>query len=99
MRSSLPALSHGCEAIRESLIRIEPLLVHEGLAAWYIRMAVPLVAFMVLFISRRASLTSVPASVSSGAFRARGLSFGRRLPPLLCTPQQQFAPLRRTYGG
>ena len=73
----MPALSHGREAIRESLTRIEPLLDHDGLTAWYIRMAVPLVAFVVLFISRTASLTNVRALVSSGAFWAGVRSFGR----------------------
>ena len=77
MRSTLPTLSHGREAIRESLTRIELLLDHEGLTAWYIRMAVPLVASVVLFISKGASLTNVRASVSSGAFWAGGRSFGR----------------------
>mmetsp|Transcript_83957 Transcript_83957/g.147774 ORF Transcript_83957/g.147774 Transcript_83957/m.147774 type:complete len:81 (-) Transcript_83957:42-284(-) len=54
--STLAALSHGCEAIRESLTRIELLLGHEGLTVWYMRMASPLVTDVVLFISKRATV-------------------------------------------
>ena len=75
-KSALRPTSHGFDAILVSLILMRPLLGHDGLTDWYIRIAASLVVLAGRFFSKMARRIMLRPSVGRGLFRERFCSFG-----------------------